>query len=284
MTFKTLSDYFDEYIQSIFGTDFFSLLKTDPTAERVVDAGPKIGDVYMKKVYTDLNGTRAEMIWTYAEGGTTRCKSYVNGKEVQNLPEDVKTAMQLEFKDDRKLSAFSRDSIPPKEFIDGSPELLADLSFCKTGELEITISLPGVNEDRVELQFSDNYLRVLVTPSPVIDKNIFRVIKGIPDFNKGLEKIIYIDVSKFDITGLEYTISDGLWHIKIPAQKQVRQETLTFKKRGKSKAPSSQKPTINVDSLVSNEPKFEKPKEDLLKTPVTNRDKEKEKDVKEKAE
>ena len=230
MFIKTLSNYFDRLVQNKFGMTYAELLTKDPKDVNVVQINrPKPGDVQLQKVYKDPNGTSARMIWKYTETGT-ECFMYINDSPVQDLPRDVKDAMIVEYTDNKEYTDVVDNDNILQELIKGSDDFQIDIDFTKEGDLELRFMLPGVIEERVELQYAQQYLHITVFESPVED-NKFSLVSKLPNTSKKLEKAVYIDTDKFNIMELKYEVIQGLWIVTVPVQKAEKPTAITFKAR-----------------------------------------------------
>ncbi len=230
MFIKTLSNYFDDLIQNKFGMNYTKLLTKDPKDINTTSTTrPKPGDIQLQKVYKDPNGTIARIIWKYTEDGV-ECTMYVNDEPVPDLPKDVKEAMITEYIDPKKYTDVASNNDILQLLIKGSDNFPVDIDFAKDGDLELRFMLPGVVEERVELQYNQQYLHITVfEEQPNNDK--FSLVSNLPDFSKTLEKAVYIDTDKFNIMELKYEIIQGLWIVTVPVQKMEKPSAITFKTR-----------------------------------------------------
>lgn len=221
--FKTLSDYFDATINSLFGVGFNDLFSSNLSNTSCY-----------RKVYKDPRGNVAEMVTTDVDG-KTKTTYYVNGKVVNSLPNDIIEQMSVE---NLTPMCNSLGVILPPRLSNKLPDPLVrgtdfprmDILLTENKEMIVKVFLAGVDPERVGLSFADDYLRVDIAEETKEDSPVKMayILKG----GKGVEgsyyKEVFIDPTKYDVEGLTYEFKHGVMIIKIPKSQFVKQ-SFTFK-------------------------------------------------------
>lgn len=221
--FKTLSSYFDDTIDRLFGIPFKDIFSST--------------NIVSRRSYTDPEGNTVTCILSDSAGDQDE-RYYINGEEVESLPSHVIRRLKDLPVTSTCLQPMSPVNRLPSPLVKGSDFPAIDMYLTADGGLEIISAIAGIDPDRVELTFDNDYLKLkIVKKEEVVDEktvvNRACLVRGIKTIDGDCYKDIFIDPNKYDVEGLDYKIQDGLLKIYIPKSKNIR--SFTFKKAESSK-------------------------------------------------
>lgn len=247
--FKTLSDYFDATINSLFGVGFNDLFSSNLSNTSCY-----------RKVYKDPRGNVAEMVTTDVDD-KTKTTYYVNGKVVDSLPKDIIEQMSVE---NLTPMCNSLGVILPPRLSNKLPDPLVrgtdfprmDILLTENKEMIVKVFLAGVDPERVGLSFADDYLRVDIAEETKEDSPVKMayVLKGSKGVDGSYHKEIFIDPTKYDVEGLTYEFKHGVMSIKIPKSQFVKQ-SFTFKTAAQPKIENKVEDKVEENTEEAKEPK-----------------------------
>ena len=213
--FKTLSSYFDDTIDRLFGVplkDIFSFT-----------------EALARKAYTDPEGTTATYILT-DKNGKREEHFYVDGEEVDSLPEHIVRKMKRISNTGTCIQPITQANRLPSPLIKGSDFPALDMYLVEDGGLEIVAAVAGIDTDRISLSFDNDYLKIKIIKAGEASEDLTAdklnrkacLVKGIKAVDGECYKDIFIDPNKYDAEGLKYSFEGGLLKIYIPKSKNIR--------------------------------------------------------------
>lgn len=228
--FKTLSSYFDDTIDRLFGLPIKDIFSATETISR--------------KSYTDPNGTNATYIMTEKDGEREE-HFYIDGNEVEYLPDNIRRKMKSVPKFKNFIQPISPVNRLPSPLIKGSDFPALDMFLTEEGNLEIVSAIAGIEPERIGISFDNDYLKIKIVEASddVVPSTVRKacLVKGIKSVDTSCYKEIFIDPNKFDAEGLQYKIEDGLLKINIPKSKNIR--SFVFKEANLPKPEEDDKDT-----------------------------------------
>lgn len=201
--FRSISSIFDDTIFNLFGFPFEEIF-TIPSAENYS---------YQKKTISN-NGDTYTMI---KKGEKTNL--YHNGKSVKesDIPEKVmsqlKNAPALNVRPNVFLPEGCNNKLPA-ELVSGTEFPWMDMMGGEDGSLLLKFGLTDVDEDRVSIDFDDDYLFVHIDPKEESEEEFKQAVfvKGMKDVGGEYYKNVFIDPKKYDINTLKHWFKNGcLW-------------------------------------------------------------------------
>ena len=201
--FRSISSIFDDTIFNLFGFPFEEIF-TIPSAENYS---------YQKKSISN-NGSAYTVI---KKGNETNL--YHNGKQVKesDVPEKIlsqlRNAPALNVKPNVFLPEGCNNKLPA-ELVSGTEFPWMDMMGGEDGSLLLKFGLTDVAEDRVSIDFDDDYLFVHVDPKEETEEEFKQAVfvKGIKDVSGEYYKNVFIDPKKYDIKTLKHWFKNGcLW-------------------------------------------------------------------------
>jgi len=201
--FRSISSIFDDTIFNLFGFPFEEIF-TIPSAENYS---------YQKKTISNNGDT-----YTVIKKGE-KTNLYHNGKSVKesDIPEKVmsqlKNAPALNVRPNVFLPEGCNNKLPA-ELVSGTEFPWMDMMGGEDGSLLLKFGLTDVDEDRVSIDFDDDYLFVHIDPKEESEEEFKQAVfvKGMKDVSGEYYKNVFIDPKKYDINTLKHWFKNGcLW-------------------------------------------------------------------------
>lgn len=201
--FRSISSIFDDTIATLFGFPFEEIFST-PSRENFS---------YQKKSISN-NGDTYTVI---KKNGTEHL--YHNGKSIKatDVPEKViaqlRAAPMVNHNPAFYLPEGCNNKLPA-EIVSGTEFPWMDGMCGEDGSMLLKFGLTDVDEDRVSIDFDDDYLFVHIDPKEETEEDIKRAffVKGMKDVSGEYYKNIFIDPKKYDINTLKHWFKNGcLW-------------------------------------------------------------------------
>ena len=232
--FRSISSIFDDTIFNLFGFPFEEIF-TIPSAENYS---------YQKKSISNNGNT-----YTVIKKGN-KTNLYHNGKQVKesDVPEKIlsqlRNAPALNVQPNVFLPEGCNNKLPA-ELVSGTEFPWMDMMGGEDGSLLLKFGLTDVDEDRVSIDFDDDYLFVHVDPKEETEEEFKQAVfvKGIKDVSGEYYKNVFIDPKKYDIKTLKHWFKNGCLWISI----------------GKTDKPSTK---ISFKASAKKEEKIEEKKEE----------------------
>lgn len=201
--FRSISSIFDDTIFNLFGFPFEEIF-TIPSAENYS---------YQKKTISNNSDT-----YTVIKKGE-KTNLYHNGKSVKesDIPEKVmsqlRNAPALNVRPNVFLPEGCNNKLPA-ELVSGTEFPWMDMMGGEDGSLLLKFGLTDVDEDRVSIDFDDDYLFVHIDPKEESEEEFKQAVfvKGMKDVSGEYYKNVFIDPKKYDINTLKHWFKNGcLW-------------------------------------------------------------------------
>lgn len=201
--FRSISSIFDDTIFNLFGFPFEEIF-TIPSAENYS---------YQKKTISNNGDT-----YTVIKKGE-KTNLYHNGKSVKesDIPEKVmsqlRNAPALNVRPNVFLPEGCNNKLPA-ELVSGTEFPWMDMMGGEDGSLLLKFGLTDVDEDRVSIDFDDDYLFVHIDPKEESEEEFKQAVfvKGMKDVSGEYYKNVFIDPKKYDINTLKHWFKNGcLW-------------------------------------------------------------------------
>lgn len=201
--FRSISSIFDDTIFNLFGFPFEEIF-TIPSAENYS---------YLKKSISN-NGDNYTMI---KKGEKTNL--YHNGRLVKesDIPEkamyQLKNSLALKVRPNVFLPEGCNNKLPA-ELVSGTEFPWMDWYGKEDGGMLLKFGLTDVDEDRVSIDFDDDYLSIHIDPKAETEEEIKQAVfvKGIKDVSGEYYKSVFIDPKKYNIKTLKHWFKNGcLW-------------------------------------------------------------------------
>lgn len=201
--FRSISSIFDDTIFNLFGFPFEEIF-TIPSAENYS---------YQKKTISNNDDT-----YTVIKKGE-KTNLYHNGKSVKesDIPEKVmsqlRNAPALNIRPNVFLPEGCNNKLPA-ELVSGTEFPWMDMMGGEDGSLLLKFGLTDVDEDRVSIDFDDDYLFVHIDPKEESEEDYKQAVfvKGMKDVSGEYYKNVFIDPKKYDINTLKHWFKNGcLW-------------------------------------------------------------------------
>ena len=204
--FRSISSIFDDTIFNLFGFPFEEIF-TIPSAENYS---------YQKKTISNNGDT-----YTVIKKGD-KTSLYHNGKQVKEA--DVPEKVMIQLKNAPALNVRPNVFLPegcnnklPAELVSGTEFPWMDMMGGEDGSMLLKFGLTDVDEDRVSIDFDDDYLFVHIDPKEETEEEMKRAVfvKGMKDVSGEYYKNIFIDPKKYDINTLKHWFKNGCLWIEI---------------------------------------------------------------------
>lgn len=240
MNLKTLSEFFEETVESVTG---FSLEAIDEKKGQIAQLTSHVE----QRSYTDSRGTEAVVITTTFPSGKKEVKYSINGKRVSNLPDDIIQSMHLDFEEDRSMGEPLKAL--PHPLVNGTDFPRLDVYLVPGEDLRIDADVPGIDPERITISFAKEYLGIHIDGAPTNPDPGVYLSKVLDDSSGEYSKEIYVDTSKFDIKNLEYMTKNGRLYIRVP-RSDVADNRIVFKPRNTSKPKSTRRKLGEVKEFL----------------------------------
>lgn len=201
--FRSISSIFDDTIFNLFGFPFEEIF-TIPSAENFS---------YQKKSISNNGDT-----YTVIKKGE-KTNLYHNGKLVKES--DIPAKVMSQLKNAPALNVRPNVYLPegcnnklPAELVSGTEFPWMDMMGGEDGSLLLKFGLTDVDEDRVSIDFDDDYLFVHIDPKEESEEEFKQAVfvKGMKDVSGEYYKNVFIDPKKYDINTLKHWFKNGcLW-------------------------------------------------------------------------
>lgn len=201
--FRSISSIFDDTIFNLFGFPFEEIF-TIPSAENYT---------YQKKSISNNGDT-----YTVIKKGE-KTNLYHNGKLVKES--DIPAKIMSQLKNAPALNVRPNVYLPegcnnklPAELVSGTEFPWMDMMGGEDGSLLLKFGLTDVDEDRVSIDFDDDYLFVHIDPKEESEEEFKQAVfvKGMKDVSGEYYKNVFIDPKKYDINTLKHWFKNGcLW-------------------------------------------------------------------------
>lgn len=201
--FRSISSIFDDTIFNLFGFPFEEIF-TIPSAENFS---------YQKKSISNNGDT-----YTVIKKGD-KTNLYHNGKSVKES--DVPAKVMTQLRNAPALNVRPNVYLPegcnnklPAELVSGTEFPWMDMMGGEDGSLLLKFGLTDVDEDRVSIDFDDDYLFVHIDPKEESEEEFKQAVfvKGMKDVSGEYYKNVFIDPKKYDINTLKHWFKNGcLW-------------------------------------------------------------------------
>lgn len=201
--FRSISSIFDDTIFNLFGFPFEEIF-TIPSAENYT---------YQKKSISNNGDT-----YTVIKKGE-KTNLYHNGKPVKES--DIPAKVMSQLKNAPALNVRPNVYLPegcnnklPAELVSGTEFPWMDMMGGEDGSLLLKFGLTDVDEDRVSIDFDDDYLFVHIDPKEESEEEFKQAVfvKGMKDVSGEYYKNVFIDPKKYDINTLKHWFKNGcLW-------------------------------------------------------------------------
>lgn len=201
--FRSISSIFDDTIFNLFGFPFEEIF-TIPSAENYT---------YQKKSISNNGDT-----YTVIKKGE-KTNLYHNGKLVKES--DIPAKVMSQLKNAPALNVRPNVYLPegcnnklPAELVSGTEFPWMDMMGGEDGSLLLKFGLTDVDEDRVSIDFDDDYLFVHIDPKEESEEEFKQAVfvKGMKDVSGEYYKNVFIDPKKYDINTLKHWFKNGcLW-------------------------------------------------------------------------
>lgn len=201
--FRSISSIFDDTIFNLFGFPFEEIF-TIPSAENYT---------YQKKSISNNGDT-----YTVIKKGE-KTNLYHNGKQVKES--DVPAKVMSQLRNAPALNVRPNVYLPegcnnklPAELVSGTEFPWMDMMGGEDGSLLLKFGLTDVDEDRVSIDFDDDYLFVHIDPKEESEEEFKQAVfvKGMKDVSGEYYKNVFIDPKKYDINTLKHWFKNGcLW-------------------------------------------------------------------------
>ena len=201
--FRSISSIFDDTIFNLFGFPFEEIF-TIPSAENFS---------YQKKSISNNGDT-----YTVIKKGD-KTNLYHNGKSIKES--DVPAKVMTQLRNAPALNVRPNVYLPegcnnklPTELVSGTEFPWMDMMGGEDGSLLLKFGLTDVDEDRVSIDFDDDYLFVHIDPKEESEEEFKQAVfvKGMKDVSGEYYKNVFIDPKKYDINTLKHWFKNGcLW-------------------------------------------------------------------------
>lgn len=239
MNLKTLSEFFEETVESVTG---FSLEAIDEKKGQIAQLTSHVE----QRSYTDSRGTEAVAITTTFPSGKKEVKYSINGRRASRLPDDIIQSMHLDFEEDRSMGE-PLEALP-HPLVNGTDFPRLDVYLVPGEDLRIDADVPGIDPERITISFAKEYLGIRINEAPANVNTGVYLSKALEDSSKEYSKDIYIDTGKFDIKSLEYMIKNGRLHIRVP-RSDAAYNRIVFKPKNVPKSKGTKR-RLDEDEVV----------------------------------